>query len=231
MGGLGSGRTGGWPTVEGCCSLVLSADEIMRPIRNGMRKLGMREIAEGRRVNLPWRAYRWTRHGESDPWAVVQIRLELSSRYGTAWFRYDVDHYSRRTGPQEYRVSLVTTPCQFGGLRWWWICPATRRRVQKLYLSNGGYRFLSRGPGANMLAYASQRHGAIDRCHARSRKLYRRLGAEYSGPLDDRWRPRPKGMHWQTYNAICDRLERESSCLNRGLEVAVERLMQLSTLR
>jgi hypothetical protein len=58
-----------------------------------------------------------------------------------------------RTGSQHYPVSMVTTPCLFGGSRWWWVCPATGRRVGKLYLPNGGARFLSRGLGACQLAY------------------------------------------------------------------------------
>jgi AAA domain len=56
-------------------------------------------------------------------------------------------------------------------VRWWWICPATGRRVSKLYLPNGGVRFLSHGPGAYRLAYASQRHGRLDR-DARAKPTY-----------------------------------------------------------
>ena len=67
--------------------------------------------------------------------------------------RYDVEHFSMRTGSQHYPVSMVTTPCRFGGSRWWWVCPATGRRVGKLYLPNGGARVLSRGLGAYQLAY------------------------------------------------------------------------------
>ena len=109
------------------------------------------------------------------------MRLELRTDSGTAWLRHNVDHASRPTGPQHYSVALVTTPCPFGGLRWWWLCPATNRLVSKLYLPNGGQRFLSRGRGAYRLAYASQRQGQLDRMHARSRKLYARLGADYYG--------------------------------------------------
>jgi len=115
----------------------------------------------------------------------------------------DIDHHSHQTGPQEQKISMATTPCPFGGVRWWWICPATGRWVRKLYLPNGGTRFLSRGPGAYRLACASQRQGRVDRMYARSRRLYRLLGADYYGPLDGCWPPKPKGMRWQTYNAIC----------------------------
>ncbi len=214
MGGYRSGRTGGWPTVESCGSLVLNVDSITRPIRQAMRKLGIREISEDRRVEIPWRALSWTRYGESEPWAVVEIRLELRAHDGTAWLRYDVEHYSHNTGPQEYSVAMVATPCRFGGQRWLWICPATRRWVRKLYLPNGGHRFLSRGRGGYRLDYASQRHGQMDRMHARSRKLYRKLQADYDGPCDANWPPKPKGMRWRTYNAICDKLELEAYAMD-----------------
>jgi hypothetical protein len=162
--------------------------------------VGMPAVADGGTIQVPWHARRWTRQGEDEPWAVVEMRLELLARSGTVWLRYDVDHFSRPTGLQEYAVALATTPCRFGGVRWWWLCSATGRRVSKLYLPNGGTRFLSRGRGAYRLAYASQRHGAVDRMHDRSRKLYRQLGADYDGPVGEDWPPKPKGMHWRTYH-------------------------------
>lgn len=206
MGGYGSGRTGGWPTVEGCASLVLSADDITRPIRRGMRKLGMREIPEGRTAEMAWRTLRWTRRADDEPWAEIEIRLELGGRDGRAWLRYDIDHLSRPTGPQEYPVALVATPCPFGGRRWWWICPATGRRVSKLYLPNGGTRFLSRGRGAYRLDYASQRSGPLDRAHQNLARLHRKIGADYDGP--DRLLPgKPKWMRWKTYSRIALQIE------------------------
>jgi len=186
----------------------------------------MRVLPDGRRLEIPWHTWAWTRNGESEPWAVVEIRLELRTNDGTAWLRYDVDHVSRPTGPQHYPVSMVTTPCQFGGLRWWWICPATRRQVSKLYLPNGGDRFLSLGRGAYRLAYASQRQAPTNRMHARSRKLYAKLGADYGGQYGENWPPKPTGMRWRTYDAICDSLDAQAEGLNLGLLRAVERLMR-----
>src|SRR5271165_1227048 len=217
MGGWNSGRYGGWPTVEACDSLVISVDDITRPVRNAMRKLGIQSIADNRPVELPWRNWQSTRNGDDEPWAVVEYQLELRADSGTARLRYDVDHVSHRTGPQKQTVSMVTTPCRFGGLRWWWICPATGCWVRKLYLPNGGTRFLSRGPGAYTLAYASQRQGRLDRMHARSRRLCARLGADYNGPAGDWPPPKPKRMRWRTYSAICDQLEVEAYGLNMGL--------------
>ena len=46
-----------------------------------------------------------------------------------------------------YRIELEFTPCYFGGLRYWFVCPLTKnsipcsRRVGKLYLPPGGQYF------------------------------------------------------------------------------------------
>jgi len=57
---------------------------------------------------------------------------------------------NRQTGdksPYNYKVELVTTPCNLGGERFWFICPLVtngipcRRRVGKLYLPPGGPYF------------------------------------------------------------------------------------------
>jgi hypothetical protein len=52
---------------------------------------------------------------------------------------------SGRETELDYNVKLVSTPCYYGGQRWWFICPLTRdgelcgRRVGVLYLSDGEY--------------------------------------------------------------------------------------------
>jgi hypothetical protein len=134
MGGYNSGRGGGWGTVEGCASLVLSIDQLMRGSHKVLRRLGVPQPTNDRPLTLGWHTWRWSRSGESEPWAEVEMRLELRANSGTAWLRYDIDHATRPTGPQSYSISMVTTPCPFGGVRWWWLCPATHRQVSKLYL-------------------------------------------------------------------------------------------------
>ena len=43
-----------------------------------------------------------------------------------------------------YDIELATTPCRYGGLRYWFICPLVKngypchRRITKLYLPSGG---------------------------------------------------------------------------------------------
>ena len=56
----------------------------------------------------------------------------------------------RSTGEKtdyDYKISLTTTPCNFGGVRYWFICPLSvngvycGRRVGSLYLASGGNYF------------------------------------------------------------------------------------------
>jgi hypothetical protein len=47
----------------------------------------------------------------------------------------------------DYKISLTTTPCNFGGVRYWFICPLSvngvycGRRTGTLYLASGGHYF------------------------------------------------------------------------------------------
>lgn len=196
MGGFGSGRRSARATVEGCRSLRLDVNRITRDVRGALHG-----APEGAKLIAGPMVWTWTTRGEAEPWARVTITLRLDPWRGEARLQYDVPHWSRPTGPQDQTVQMETTACRFGGRRWWWLCPATWRRCSKLYLPNGGTRFLSRGPGAYRLAYASQAADAMDRSHARLARLHRKMGGEYDY-ADDPPPPRPKGMRHRTYERL-----------------------------
>jgi hypothetical protein len=221
MGGSGSGRTGGWPTVERTEALVISADKIVGPVMRKLRGDGFSTIPDGERAEVDFRSLNWSRDGEV--WASIDVRLSLEPRSGRATLRYDVDHFSRRTGPQEQAIEMVTLTCYFGGVRWFWVCPGTGRRVSKLYLPNGAVQFRGRGPKAYRLAYQSQRNGTDDAAHARLRRIFRKLNAEYEGLGS--FAPKPKGMHWRTYDDLCAQIDDQEGILNDGMAHLVERLM------
>lgn len=193
MGGFGSGRHGWWVTVEGCRSLKLDVNLVTREARRHLRGL-----PEGARLTAGPTAWTWTTSGQTEPWARVLVTMRLEHMRGEARFQFDVAHASRPTGPQDQTVQMEATPCRFGGRRWWWLCPATGRRCATLYLPNGGTAFLSRGPGAYRLAYASQTASAMARSHARLARIHRRLGGHYAY-ADDPLPPRPKWMRRSTY--------------------------------
>ena len=63
-------------------------------------------------------------------------------------FQYtQTNRHTEEKTEMDYKVELVTTSCNFGGVRYWFICPlvmngrACRRRVAKLYLPPGGKYF------------------------------------------------------------------------------------------
>ena len=92
------------------------------------------------------------------------------------------------------RVSLVRTPCNFGGHRAWMLCPAAGcgRRVAVLYLrSTSGCRH------CHGLTFMSRRQSPHDRALALAQQLRVRLGG--TPKLWDRLPDRPKGMHIWTY--------------------------------
>ena len=100
-----------------------------------------------------WGGWQWTRDGETV--ASIQMRAEQDRVILT---------YRHRSGDAEwkdehYAVRIVHTPCNLGGWRAWFICPAVGcgRRVAILY---GGGIFACRH--CYQLAYASSREDAVD---------------------------------------------------------------------
>ena len=111
-------------------------------------------------------------------------------------------HGSLRHGNSTYFVSLDVRPQPFGGLRWWFVCPRSGRKVAKLHMPLGAYQFASRK--AYRLPYNSQRSDARERLRSRATKLRRRLG-DHEGEIGDDLL-KPKWMRWPTFNRKADEL-------------------------
>ena len=107
----------------------------------------------------------------------------------------------------EYRVFLDWTPCNYGGERFWFICPAQgcTRRVAILY---GGPIFACRH--CHQLGYESQHEAPHSRALRRAQAVRQRLGG--SGSLADSFPDKPKGMHWRTYQRLRLVAEDAESC-------------------
>ncbi len=176
MGGIGSGRgyQGGKDTTSNMRTL-----DIRRLQRNGLLAPG---LAFG---------WQWTRNGAEV--APIQIHTEAD--------RVMLSYRNRNNGGEwqrmEYAVYLEWTPCNLGGRRAWFCCPARGcgRRVAILY---GGTTFACRH--CYRLAYASQREAKDDRARRQAEKIRRRLGwpAGIANPEGGK----PKGMHWQTFRRL-----------------------------
>jgi hypothetical protein len=204
MGGAGSGRRYRWDTkttVEACHSI-----DVRRWHRDGLLKPGH------------WFAWKWSRNGEERASIGVQVhddRVELS--------------YTSRAGTEElrqlrYAVSLDRTACTYGGQRPWFICSgvvngrACGRRVAKLSL--GGAYFLCRH--CYDLTYESRCEGPMDRARSRSQAIRVRLGG--SASLFEPLPPKPKGMHWRTYDRLCRRAVEADEESWRGLQAWLDRV-------
>lgn len=62
-------------------------------------------------------------------------------------FTYSIRHIDGEKQDFDYRVKVITTPCNLGGHRYWFVCPLSKedkqcmKRVGKLYLPPGGKYF------------------------------------------------------------------------------------------
>jgi hypothetical protein len=183
MGGFGSGRTGGCPTVED--GLTLDLGQLIRQCR-----VMPEQHVSGSLV--------WTRTRTGERVASIGYEAWMLDP-DRSWIRLQYTRTGRRDGAtlaSDYQVQLTTTRPRFGGLRWWFICPLTGRRAAKLHLPGGAHRFACRQ--AYRLAYRSQRESGMDQTHARQARLYRKLGNEYRACLEFAPR-RPKWMRHKTY--------------------------------
>jgi hypothetical protein len=177
MGGPGSGnrwRYGAKATTDDYRTL-----DIRRWARGGVLRPGYRG------------GWQWTRDGETV--ASIQMRAEQD---------HVILSYRHRSGggdwkEEEYPVRIVRTPCNLGGSRPWFICPAAGcgRRVAMLY---GGGILACRH--CYQLAYASSREDAGGRAARRADRLRARLGWE-PGILNGGGEKR-KWMRWRTFERL-----------------------------
>jgi hypothetical protein len=134
MGGWGSGNRERWSkkdTVEDC--LTIDAN---RWKREGILKASV--CVAG--------SWQWTfRSGRRSSISYDVCALDMNTPYvrlSYSWTRAGSDPQS-----ENYIVRLTTTRPNYGGLRWWFVCPlfvngrACERRVAKLHLPPGGRFF------------------------------------------------------------------------------------------
>ncbi len=98
-------------------------------------------------------------------------------------------------------VPIERTPCNYGGDRPWFACPACHQRVAVIYLLEGAFRCRS----CHGLAYASTREDRIRRVLRKANRLRVNLGGEPALGLIP---PRPTWLgeraYWTTVQRIRD---------------------------
>lgn len=121
---------------------------------------------------------------------------------------YRVEHeglrliYRTRPGSGEWRdvvelIPFVKTSTRFGGWRTWFACPGCQKRCRILY---GGGHFRCRG--CHRLRYESQYLDSLSRIQNQRDKIRGRFGPVNS--LEDPFPPKPKRMHWATYDRLAE---------------------------
>lgn len=124
-------------------------------------------------------------------------------------------NYAADGEPKAQRVRLVSTPCHFGGRRWYFLCPRRERRCEVLCFAQGS--FASRQ--AQCLTYSSQSEDELGRlCLARDKARGRLDGAG--------GRPRPRGanrerqfLRWADLDDAADDLIDATALRRFGLEL------------
>jgi len=108
---------------------------------DGLRKVNLSFLKREGYFNRSWRSgiVTWSRNGEKTGSISIQSFISDDERY--IQFVYtQTDRYSGEKTDLDYKIPLTTTPCYFGGKRYWFICPwyANKvycgRRVGVLYL-------------------------------------------------------------------------------------------------
>lgn len=186
MGGNGSGRWGGRPTVESSLTLDLSR----------LFKAGWLKPRASTRGTL-----RWSAVGIGEV-ASVDFESCLGEKTGHMHLRWtSTDRLTGEKRECQNHITLTTRPQPFGGRRWWFICPRTGRLASRLHLPSGAYAFARRR--AYRLGYRSQRQTRRDRALSRAYELRQKLG---NLGLIGSYVVKPKGMHWRTFGRALMRI-------------------------
>ncbi len=177
MGGMGSGRYWHWSSKE-TTEQYLSLD---------VRKLAKTGVLE------PGRVSGWAWHRDVEKVAEIHIRADARQ----IRLIYKCRSHGEDWEEMYYPVSLLSQPCNFGGHRQWFACPAQGcgKRVALLY---AGRVFACRH--CFQLAYECQREAPYQRSFRKAEKIRDRLGWERG--LNAFPGEKPKGMHRRTYDRL-----------------------------
>jgi hypothetical protein len=119
------------------------------------------------------------------------------------------DHTGQAIGEH---IAIEWTPCNYGGTRPWWCCPRCGGRCAIVY----AHPFVCRRC-AN-LTYKSSRSDAFTRACDKNHGLRRRIGW-----ADGEWEPpKPKGMHWQTWERRIAECREAEEAMVSGLRAWID---------
>lgn len=191
MGGYGSGRKGYLITTKVDDGLSLNINKLVR---------GGQILKSGSHAGTVY----WTKASTGEKTSSIGYESNTLNP-DDMWLRI---HYTCTIEGKEYemdyKIILTTTQPHYGGKRFWFECPLTKRRTSVLHSPPGSKWFACRH--AFGLQYQSQSLDELSRANEKVYRIKRKLGGE-------KYYFKPKGMHQKTY----DRLLRE---LYKAEEVA-----------
>ena len=82
---------------------------------------------------------------------------------------YAITDRQGNSTPYDNEVSLITTPCNLGGVRYWFACPDCWSRVAVLYLAPGDVHFRCRH--CNNLSYHSRNNCSVAKFGVTGREI------------------------------------------------------------
>jgi hypothetical protein len=205
VGGYGSGRSGGRPTVESSLTLDLQRLFKTRWLKAGARTSGL----------LQWTLVRTGEVTDS-----IGFQSDLGEQTGYVQLRRtSTNQRSGEKRQRENRITLTTSPQPFGGRRWFFICPRTGEKAQKLHLPSGADTFASRK--AYRLGYRSQRESPRDRSLSRAFALREKIGGK--GAIGDPIE-KPKGMHRRTFQRAREKIDTAEEIVEAHCDLLLSRL-------
>ena len=110
----------------------------------------------------------WT-HNRSDKVATIGIEVDVTEDPLIRLYYYLTDRDDGTETKYDYEVSLITTDCNLGGVRYWFACPHCGRRVGVLYLAPGDEYFRCRH--CNNLSYQSRNRSTLEAFGHTSRQI------------------------------------------------------------
>ena len=144
-------------------------------------------------LHVPTGVWMWGDGGEGPS---VGYELVLMSTGGALVLRYCVSGVARVD-----RIRLSTTPCRFGGVRWWAHCPRCHRRCAVLWGSSTAFACRA----CQGLAYTSSQLSKANRFGRKVRRIAEKL--DVTAKTQFYAYERPRGMRRRTYARLKARLQ------------------------
>ena len=115
-------------------------------------------------------------------------------------------HSTRGEAESTQQVSLIPTPCHFGGVRYWFLCSQCGRRVGKLYVPADGWSFIWGCRHCHHLTYEQRRAGCDFECLSRrAERLLDRHGITRTTQEGEDYLQKPKHMRHAVFQQVVDK--------------------------